>query len=70
MAQPVVKKTQAKKYSGEVLAGSALKLRSVPVDDVMFGETTEIRERTLFVNREEIMEALLEDRHIHSVDIR
>ncbi|MFP4482643.1 MAG: glycine/sarcosine/betaine reductase component B subunit, partial [Thermovirgaceae bacterium] len=70
MAQTVGNMTQDKKWSGEVLAGNALNLRSVPVDDVVFGETTEIRERTLFINCEEIREALLEDRHVHSVVIR
>lgn len=70
MAQEVAKGMQVEKWSGEILAGSPLKLRNVPVDDAMFGETTEIRERTLYINREEITEALLEDRHIHSVDIR
>jgi len=70
VAQEVAKGMQVEKWSGEILAGSPLKLRNVPVDDAMFGETTEIRERTLYINREEITEALLEDRHIHSVDIR
>lgn len=69
MAHTVGNMTQAETWSGEVLAGSALKLRSVPVDDVMFGETTAIRGRTLFVNRDEIRKALLEDRHVRSVDV-
>lgn len=62
-------RTQKENREGAVVSAGTLRLRKVFVEDVRFGEVTEIKGKTLFINREEIRRELLEDRHLRSVDI-
>lgn len=39
------------------------------INDLQFGPRTEVKEKTLFVNREELSELLLQDEHLQSVTI-
>jgi glycine reductase complex component B subunit alpha and beta len=54
---------------GVLLAGGDLRLRKVPVKDVRFGNVTEMKGTTLFIDKEEIINSLLEDRHLRSVEV-
>ena len=45
------------------------KLGKIFIKDLQFGPKTEIKDGTLFVNKEELTELLLEDEHLASVEI-
>ncbi|MDD2206906.1 MAG: glycine/sarcosine/betaine reductase component B subunit [Aminobacterium sp.] len=47
-----------------------LKLRRIKVADVQFGSVTEIQGKTLFINKEELISLLLEDKQLQSVDVK
>lgn len=54
---------------GTFLSAGTFRLRKVFVEDVLFGDVTEMRGTKLFINKEEICSELLQDRHIRSVDV-
>ena len=45
-------------------------LRKVRVHDVNFGEKTEVVGHILLINREKLIQYLLEDRHLRSIDVK
>jgi len=47
-----------------------LVLRKVHIQDVVFGERTEVIDHVLRINREDLVRYLLEDRHLKSVEIK
>ncbi len=44
-----------------------LKVGNIFINDLQFGSKTEVKDATLFVNRTELQELLLEDEHLASV---
>jgi glycine reductase len=46
-----------------------LELNVININDVQFGELTEIKARTLFINRDELRDLLLEDERLGDVEI-
>jgi glycine reductase len=47
-----------------------LRLRRVFIRDVIFGSKTEVIDHVLHINRKELIDSLLKDRHLKSVDIK
>ena len=46
-----------------------LKLGKVNINDIQFGKETQIEDKTLFINKEELVDYLMEDSNIKSVEI-
>lgn len=46
-----------------------LELREIQIDDVEFGEITEIKKNKLFINKEEIIKELKKDKMLEEVDV-
>lgn len=47
-----------------------LELGNIQIDDVQFGEKTEVKDRTLYVNKEELITLLSEDDQLAKVDVK
>ncbi|WP_024821446.1 glycine/sarcosine/betaine reductase component B subunit [Aminobacterium mobile] len=47
-----------------------LKLRRISISNIEFGTVTEIKDKTLFIDKEELVSLLLEDKQLQSVDIK
>lgn len=46
-----------------------LELGKIKIKDVQFGDTTKVENGTLYVNKQEIINLIMEDEHIKSVDV-
>ena len=46
-----------------------LEIGNIIIKDIQFGDKTEIKDGTLFVNKQEIIDLVLEDEHIKCADV-
>lgn len=44
-------------------------LGTIFIEDLQFGPRTEVKDKTLYVNKEELTQLLLQDEHLQSVSI-
>lgn len=46
-----------------------LELGNILINDVQFGEKTKVEDHVLYVNKQEIIDLVMEDEHITNVDV-